>query len=529
MYPTPSDSQPGNPLPSAPARGFTPGVSRPASQPAQTAADYGNEGRRTPMQPVAPAASINGAQVTPATVQPAAMPPTAPPAPDTPQARGFTQVGTDAFRQGNGYTDRAGVMGTGIQMGAPAPAAGQPAMGANQQALARLQAGNAQPAGFTPAAQQLATPSIKTSANDWETRNNLRNLRVSANSLTNDGKWGGRGGMAPDVAAYLGAVETDNAARQGKNPLAQELLQQQGGIVRTGMQEAGATDRTAMTEGGNMARAQMTNDTQAGELALKQEAQGFSSQAARRLAAAQDAYVNEADPAKRTELARTLAVLSGKTPEQTAAPSGFRWTPQGNLQAITGGPADRSRDPKLTEDQGKAAGYAVRMENSLNLLNEINQTNPGATRPGVGTALLNTLPEGVANLARTEDRQRVEAAQLDALDAALTLNTGAAYTREQLQGMSRSYFAQPGDSDQTAKEKQNRLASLIETARLRAGPQGNQMADAALERGRNGAQQPAQPAGQPQPAQVPQAGEVRKGYRFKGGDPADRNAWEAAQ
>lgn len=188
--------------------------------------------------------------------------------------------------------------------------------------------------------------------------------------------------------------------------------------------------------------------------------------------------------------------------ERKDAPSGYRWAENGSLAAIPGGPADLKRDGKLTEDQGKSAGYAARMANALNLIDSIGKSNPGATRPGAGTALLNMLPEGAANLLRPDDRQRVEAAQLDALDAALTLNTGAAYTREQLQGMTRSYFAQPGDSDQTVAEKQQRLASLIETARLRAGPQGSQMADAVVQRSQQQAApataQPAAPAVSPQ-------------------------------
>ncbi|MFM9922764.1 hypothetical protein VLK31_07220 [Variovorax sp. H27-G14] len=136
----------------------------------------------------------------------------------------------------------------------------------------------------------------------------------------------------------------------------------------------------------------------------------------------------------------------------------------------------------LTEDQAKSAGYAVRMENALKLIGGVGATNPGATQPGLGTALVNVLPEALANKVRPEDRQRVEAAQLDALDAALTLNTGAAYTKEQLQGLSRSYFAQPGDADKTVSEKQQRLNSLIDTARLRAGPSGGTLADTAVQK-----------------------------------------------
>lgn len=471
--------------------------------------------------------------------------PSAPAASASETLSGYTPTGrAGVYRSGNSFSDLNGVNGA-IQMdrgpaGAPALSASEqlmgmprnaapatPSAGPNADALARLQANNAaaQPAPAAAPRQFDRAASIR-ALSDLRSPEAiaLRNLRIDAQEEARDSARMGRAGRGNNAAgqAYAALMgELTTGTRQGQTAEMQDAGQTQ----RTGMQEAGATGRTAMTEGGNMARARMTNDVQMGELGLKRETAAISNSAAQQLAQVQQSYVSARTPQERAQAAQTLRVLTGKD-DAPAAPTGYRWTQQGSLQPIAGGPADRSRDPKLTEDQGKAAGYAVRMENSLNLLNEINQTNPGATRPGVGTALLNTLPEGVANMVRTEDRQRVEAAQLDALDAALTLNTGAAYTREQLQGMSRSYFAQPGDSDKTVQEKQARLGSLIETARLRAGPQGNQMADAALARGRQDAQQP---AGQPQPAQVPQAGEVRKGYVFKGGDPADRSNWEAVQ
>lgn len=197
--------------------------------------------------------------------------------------------------------------------------------------------------------------------------------------------------------------------------------------------------------------------------------------------AAQVAQQQEANSIDRARLGID-AIRAG----QTGVPSGYRVKTDGTgLEYVPGGPADPNT-PKgknaLTEDQAKSAGYAVRMENALKLIAGVGATNPGATRPGLGTALINALPESLANKVRPEDRQRVEAAQLDALDAALTLNTGAAYTKEQLQGLSRAYFAQPGDADKTVAEKQGRLNSLIDTARLRAGSSGSALADTAVQK-----------------------------------------------
>lgn len=140
-----------------------------------------------------------------------------------------------------------------------------------------------------------------------------------------------------------------------------------------------------------------------------------------------------------------------------------------------------ARNRPTTEDQNKSAGYALRMERALESIAGSAEKNPGANQPGFGTALIDMLPEAAGNYLKSDERQNIEAAQLDALDAALTLNTGAAYTREQLYGLRKSYFPQPGDSESTIKAKEDRLKGLIDTARLRARgayPQEQQKPDA---------------------------------------------------
>lgn len=317
-------------LVSAPGYGLS--KDNPTAAPAaRVMADYGNEGRRTPMPtaPAAPAAAVAAAQGQRGTLEAQAknpasdqgqVPGAAPPMPQSAQPadplNGYKSTGVDGvYRKGNSFTDqpgtaaapRAGAVSVQNNAAAEALAAG---MGANQQALARLQAANTQAA--PAAAQQLAMPSIKTSANDWQTRNDLRSLRVSANSLSNEPRWGGMGMKSPDVIAYQQALETDNALKQGKNPLAQELLQQQGGIARTTIQDQGDTARANTREQGANARAAMTEGIQRGELGLRQETQGFASRAAQRLEAAQAEYLGAKTPEDQAKAAKKLREIQGK-------------------------------------------------------------------------------------------------------------------------------------------------------------------------------------------------------------------------
>lgn len=344
------------------------------------------------------------------------------PDPITPAAQAMGSMPNNAVtRTGNSYTGAANISGD-ITVNGQAPGGG--AISAQNMAaadtLARRGAADAM-ASMPNALAPVQAPTIRTSANDWQSRNDLRNLEVSASSITNNGgRFDPTGGKNPAALAYRAALETDNALRASAPGLAQQAMREQGDTQRAGLQ---------VTASGLNAAADRQN---ALERTLIGE-RGANARAGLSAAATLDA-------------AKVKANAAGQKP--------------------------------LTEDQAKSAGYALRMDNALKLINEIGAKNPGATRPGAGTAMLNALPEGVANFLRPEQRQQVEAAQLDALDAALTLNTGAAYTREQLQGLSRAYFAQPGDDDATVADKQRRLGSLIETARVRAGSGGTGMIDA---------------------------------------------------
>ena len=124
-----------------------------------------------------------------------------------------------------------------------------------------------------------------------------------------------------------------------------------------------------------------------------------------------------------------------------------------------------------TEGMRKAAVLAGRLEGALT---ELNQYSSTAQTPELGPALLQSasyIPgfEILASKLTSSDRAKAEAAQLDALDAALTLGTGAAYTNEQLRGYAKSYFPQIGNDSATIAAKQARFENLVALAREQAG------------------------------------------------------------
>lgn len=136
-----------------------------------------------------------------------------------------------------------------------------------------------------------------------------------------------------------------------------------------------------------------------------------------------------------------------------------------------------------TESERTAGFLATRLAGGLQDLSNIG--NIGA--PSLKDALVGgTL---IGNYTTDVDRQRAINAQRDILDAALTLGTGAAYTKEQIEAYRASYFPQPGDAPETVKDKGVRLQRLLEASRLKAGASAG-MIDEALSRANTAAPDP---------------------------------------
>lgn len=137
-------------------------------------------------------------------------------------------------------------------------------------------------------------------------------------------------------------------------------------------------------------------------------------------------------------------------------------------------------------DERKGATLAVRLEGALQGLSKISQLDPGALTPSLPEKAVGSVSEMGANALRSPLRQQAAAAQLDALDAALTLSTGAAYTKEQLEGLRNSYFPQVGDDPATVAAKQQRFEALVNSAYIAAGRAAPQVDEALKPRGADG-------------------------------------------
>jgi hypothetical protein len=95
-----------------------------------------------------------------------------------------------------------------------------------------------------------------------------------------------------------------------------------------------------------------------------------------------------------------------------------------------------------------------------------------ATAPGGAPTMLSGVEPRIM---KSSDRKKVEDAQLEFLDAALTLSTGAAYTKEQLEGTRDAYFPRYGDGPEELRDKAERRNNLIQSARIAAGRAASQV------------------------------------------------------
>jgi hypothetical protein len=124
-----------------------------------------------------------------------------------------------------------------------------------------------------------------------------------------------------------------------------------------------------------------------------------------------------------------------------------------------------------SEGERKSAVLASRLNFSVGQMNDAIGADPKSAMPNTAAEVARFVSrtDFLPNKINTEQRQIVEAAQEDILDAALTLGTGAAYSREQLAGYKKSFFPQMGDSAATVKTKQERLTNLLKSAEVASG------------------------------------------------------------
>ena len=170
----------------------------------------------------------------------------------------------------------------------------------------------------------------------------------------------------------------------------------------------------------------------------------------------------------------------------TAPPSDIQGFNLAKQQGFTGNfvqyqnairPASSTTINMPSEGERKSAVLSNRLNFSVGQMNNAINADPSAAMPKTTSEVARFLTRSdfLPNVLNSQQRQVVEAAQMDVLDAALTLGTGAAYTIPQLESYRKSYFPQIGDSKETVQSKQDRLMNLLKSAEIASGRAAGQI------------------------------------------------------
>ena len=208
------------------------------------------------------------------------------------------------------------------------------------------------------------------------------------------------------------------------------------------------------------------------QLALTRE------EAAKEKAAQREFLANQGDLNRqsRIDLKQTPSIVihSGNGGGQGKAPSGYRWTASGDLEAIPGGPGAKAQaDKPLNENQGNAMIYGTRGAQANNILESVGtQYSPmkldiarSASKVPGGAAVSNTFLLG-------ENEQKVDQAQRNFINAILRRESGASIHDSEFENARKQYFPQQGDSEAVLAQKKANRELVIKSLGDIAGPQG---------------------------------------------------------
>lgn len=209
-----------------------------------------------------------------------------------------------------------------------------------------------------------------------------------------------------------------------------------------------------------------------------------------------------------------------------------QWNPGG--RSAGGGVLGDAGSPKLTEGQSKDLVYLKRGDEANKLLETMagNLTASGGQQGARGAAdvFLRGLPgigdSSAVNALVSAPRQQAEQAAREFLAAVLRKDTGAAITAQEFDIYGQTYLPQPGDSPATLRQKAKSRQVALDAIATGLGPERAAIARPAAAGAGVGIGAVRTLGDPPAASGGPAPGTVRNGYRFRGGNPADRNAWE---
>lgn len=301
--------------------------------------------------------------------------------------------------------------------------------------------------GANPSGQtsQFQTPTVAHSGNDWTARENLRRMKMDANSLVHRSTWAPKGAGQAAANAYEKASLADHAAMTGGQAQASlATMQQNAGLLREGMQQSGENARRSLADMAGIQRETIQQEGAARRQSLAD------------MANMDRTLVEQSGASERTGLeAQSKGLIAAMQAQAAArkAPEGYRYTADGaRLEAIPGGPSDINAPgggKPLNDTQSKSLQFGARMQTASEGLDEL--AEQGIYEPGrLHRALGST---AATNWTQSDGQQKVEQSQRDFINAVLRRESGAAIAESEFENARKQYFPQMGDSAEVIEQK----------------------------------------------------------------------------
>jgi hypothetical protein len=178
----------------------------------------------------------------------------------------------------------------------------------------------------------------------------------------------------------------------------------------------------------------------------------------------------------------------------------------GGVPAIVPGVTPKpGPEERPTEGESKAAFYVRNMRAASAALDDLEKK--GFNPTSIQTQLDTNLASGITNPLSSPLAQQARQSQNQWAEQMLRMQTGAAATADEIKRTVATYFPQIGDSPETVKQKKT----------MRQQAEGGVYDAAGRAKSRADTNAPKRP---------PMKGQVVNGFKFLGGDPADKANWK---
>jgi len=135
-----------------------------------------------------------------------------------------------------------------------------------------------------------------------------------------------------------------------------------------------------------------------------------------------------------------------------------------------------SKGQKLTEVQGNATAFGMRMKAANDIINSLEDSGYNDASPKNLLAA-----NGVTNYAASPEAQKLYQAKLNFMSASLRKESGAAISASEYAAENKKYFPQPGDSKQVIEQKRQMRDLALRAIGTQAGPGAAHFSDSSID------------------------------------------------